>query len=269
MANKQTPSAPFNPAALPPDAAFFDRIRAGDVGAVKNVLHTRKGAAGWQQTSNGQSGLHVAAMTGHRKIAAELVKAGAAVEARDHLGRTPLAQAARSGQHNLVDFLLLQKADIHAQDKSGQARGYRRPCNRRRGAGRIRVAAARNGTRYRAAQTPQSPQARAALIGGAKPVLRGFGCVKRFLSRRGYSESISALKRRFGIFVPEISVGNLWISPEGLEIWDESYHIFINKKPFYPFCVYAGAAGTTYVFRPEIFFDGICATFVRNGHGSR
>lgn len=119
MANKQTPSAPFNPAALPPDAAFFDRIRAGDVGAVKNVLHTRKGAAGWQQTSNGQSGLHVAAMTGHRKIAAELVKAGAAVEARDHLGRTPLAQAARSGQHNLVDFLLLQKADNHAQDKKG------------------------------------------------------------------------------------------------------------------------------------------------------
>ena len=118
---------PFNPAArpqgggttLPPDAAFFDRIRQGDVGAVKNVLATRKGAANWQQTSSGQRGLHLAAMTNQRKIAAELVKAGAEVEARDHLGRTPLLQAARSGQPNMIDFLLRNRADIKAQDKEG------------------------------------------------------------------------------------------------------------------------------------------------------
>jgi len=105
--------------ALPPDAAFFDRIRQGDVGAVKNVLATRKAAANWQQTSSGQRGLHIAAMTNQRKIAAELVKAGAEIEARDHLGRTPLLQAARSGQPNMIDFLLLNRADIHAQDREG------------------------------------------------------------------------------------------------------------------------------------------------------
>lgn len=124
MANRRKSSPPFNrtaspTSALPPDAAFFGCIRTGDVGAVKNVLATRKGAADWQQTSNGQRGLHVVAMTGQRKIAAELVKAGADIEARDHLGRTPLAQAARSGQQNIIDFLLLQKADIHAADKKG------------------------------------------------------------------------------------------------------------------------------------------------------
>ncbi|MDP2204796.1 MAG: ankyrin repeat domain-containing protein [Alphaproteobacteria bacterium] len=108
-----------NSAALPPDAAFFDRIRQGDVGAVKNVLATRKAAANWQQTSSGQRGLHLAAMTNQRKIAAELVKAGAEIEARDHLGRTPLLQAARSGQPNMIEFLLLNRADIKAQDKEG------------------------------------------------------------------------------------------------------------------------------------------------------
>lgn len=102
-----------------PEVAFFDRVRAGDIGAVRNVLAQRKGAAHWQQTSNGQCPLHVAAMTGHRLIAAEIVKAGAEIEARDHLGRTPLLQAARSGQHHVIDFLLLQKADIHAVDKDG------------------------------------------------------------------------------------------------------------------------------------------------------
>ncbi|MFN7114011.1 MAG: ankyrin repeat domain-containing protein [Alphaproteobacteria bacterium] len=107
-----------NPAALPPDAAFFDRIRQGDVGAVKNALRN-KAAANWQQTSSGQRGLHVAAMTNQRKIAAELVKAGAEIEARDHLGRTPLLQAARSGQPNMIEFLLLNRADIKAQDKEG------------------------------------------------------------------------------------------------------------------------------------------------------
>lgn len=108
----------FNVASLPPDAAFFDRIRQGDIGAVKNALRN-KAAANWQQTSSGQRGLHVAAMANQRKIAAELVKAGAELEARDHLGRTPLLQAARSGQPNMIDFLLMNKADITAQDKEG------------------------------------------------------------------------------------------------------------------------------------------------------
>ncbi len=115
MANQN----PFNAASGVPDTAFFDRVRAGDVAAVKTVLGTRRDAVHWQQTSSGQRALHTVAMTGHRKMGAELIKAGAEIEARDHNGRTPLAQAARSGQQNIIDLLLLERADIHARDKKG------------------------------------------------------------------------------------------------------------------------------------------------------
>ena len=114
-----TKKNPFNAVSGMPDTAFFDHVRAGDVAAVKNLLATRPAAVHWQQTSSGQRALHTVAMTGHCQMGAELIKAGAEVEARDHHGRTPLAQAARSGQQNIVDLLLQEKADIHAQDKKG------------------------------------------------------------------------------------------------------------------------------------------------------
>lgn len=116
MAQKPT----FNSASLPPEASFFDRIQSGDVGAVKNMLRNRgQAAVGWQKTQTGQSGLHIAAQHNQRRIAAELVKAGAHIEARDHLRRTPLLQAARSGHQNMVAFLLQEKADMTATDKNG------------------------------------------------------------------------------------------------------------------------------------------------------
>lgn len=109
----------FNAVSGMPDTAFFDRVRAGDVAAVKNLLAARPAAVHWQQTSSGQRALHTVAMTGHCQMAATLIKAGGEIEARDHHGRTALAQAARSGQQNIVDLLLQEKADIHARDKKG------------------------------------------------------------------------------------------------------------------------------------------------------
>lgn len=115
MANRPS----FNTSAGFPDSAFFDRIRSGDLSTVRQILADRPAATHWQQVQNGQSCLHVAAMANQVRIAAELVKAGADIEARDHLGRTPLLQAARSGQAAIIDFLVKRHADMNAADKKG------------------------------------------------------------------------------------------------------------------------------------------------------
>jgi ankyrin repeat protein len=59
-------------------------------------------------------GLHAAAFTGGAAAAGDLLKAGAAVDARDSQGRTPLHVATFQRQHDLIRLLAAAGADLGA-----------------------------------------------------------------------------------------------------------------------------------------------------------
>jgi|GEM_PF-3134159 len=66
---------------------------------------------------DGKSPLHWAAGLEHREIVAELLKAGADINAIDGNGKTALQGAVQSGDFQMVEFLLEQEGiDVHAQD---------------------------------------------------------------------------------------------------------------------------------------------------------
>ncbi|PYI20075.1 ankyrin [Aspergillus violaceofuscus CBS 115571] len=60
-------------------------------------------------------------LMGHLPVVRCLVEAGANLETRDNDGQTPLAHAARTGQHEVVEFLLSRGADPNAGSYSGTA----------------------------------------------------------------------------------------------------------------------------------------------------
>lgn len=68
--------------------------------------------------------LFQAADRGCELLARALLAAGAAVEARDRLGRMPLSYAARSGHLALVDLLLENGAPINARNLAGSTALY-------------------------------------------------------------------------------------------------------------------------------------------------
>lgn len=59
--------------------------------------------------------LHMAAGRGYQRLCLELLRRGAAVDARDNQGETPLFQAARYGHAAVCEILLDHGADIHAR----------------------------------------------------------------------------------------------------------------------------------------------------------
>jgi len=71
--------------------------------------------SGWK----GSSLLHVAALYGHTNLVAELLSAGAKVDATNNLGQTPLFLAAKQGQFLTVGWLLENGAKANARDTSG------------------------------------------------------------------------------------------------------------------------------------------------------
>ena len=66
---------------------------------------------------NQRTPLHRAARFGHSQIAAELVSAGANVDARAEDQRTPLHMAAESGHSQIVTELVSARADVNTRDK--------------------------------------------------------------------------------------------------------------------------------------------------------
>jgi ankyrin repeat protein len=64
--------------------------------------------------------VHWAAVMGHRDVVDYLVSNGAAIDARDNAGRSPLFAAASSGQLDVVDYLLQNGADVNAADARGR-----------------------------------------------------------------------------------------------------------------------------------------------------
>ena len=69
----------------------------------------------------GQSGLHLAAMWGHAKIAELLLEAGAEVSIANEHGVTPLHYAAQKGKYAVARLLLAAGADKAAKSKNGLA----------------------------------------------------------------------------------------------------------------------------------------------------
>ena len=69
----------------------------------------------------GNCALHYAAGDGFLAGIAELVRAGAALDVPNKLGRTPLAVAVAAGQRTAVWMLLAAGADVNAADKQGRS----------------------------------------------------------------------------------------------------------------------------------------------------
>jgi len=68
----------------------------------------------------GRTPLHTVAFYGHLKLTELLIASGADVNAKDHVGMTPLHAAVLSGGRQEVQLLLDKKADIKAKSDAGQ-----------------------------------------------------------------------------------------------------------------------------------------------------
>ena len=133
-ATQPTASAPagvFTPKEL------LDAAARGDLEKVKKLM--MGGGFVLLADLDGTTPLHWAAYGGHLEVAKFLVEEvkmppddpnhllvtpvvsrGAAIDARDHSGRTPLFVAASNGQEDVVDYLLQNGADVNAADASGR-----------------------------------------------------------------------------------------------------------------------------------------------------
>ena len=63
--------------------------------------------------------LHLAAISGHKKVAELLLANKAEVNAKDKTGQTPLHRAAANGHKDVVELLLANKAEVNAKDNDG------------------------------------------------------------------------------------------------------------------------------------------------------
>ena len=95
----------------------------GDINAVMEFLasgldsnkKTEIEIAGFEKQQIGNTPLHYAAQSGHKKIAELLIAKGADVNARSWIDGTPLHFAARGGQKELAEFLISKGADVNAK----------------------------------------------------------------------------------------------------------------------------------------------------------
>jgi truncated hemoglobin YjbI len=91
-------------------------------GAGEQVVRTLAAAGATVNAAGGvtrATALHMAARRGNVAIAAALLDCGAAIEARDRRGDTPLRRAVNCEQTAAAAFLLAQGADRHAQGSQG------------------------------------------------------------------------------------------------------------------------------------------------------
>ena len=69
-----------------------------------------------EETYNGYMPLHAAAFKGSVEIASQLVQAGAEINVRNSWEETPLIEAARAGQLQMMHYLVTHGADRDAKD---------------------------------------------------------------------------------------------------------------------------------------------------------
>jgi ankyrin repeat protein len=97
-----------------PDATLLHRaVRAGATEALGTLLSRGTDVNTCAEDGTGKTALHVAAERGELAVARLLLERGAAAEARDAAGLTPLMWAARTG-HDACVVLLLERGNAYA-----------------------------------------------------------------------------------------------------------------------------------------------------------
>jgi len=96
---------------------IHDAVEKGDLADMKR--HLARGAAVNARNKDGNTPLHWATFSGQTEAAELLIKYGAEVNVRDKNGRTPLHWAARSGDTEIAEMLLNHGAGVNARDEYG------------------------------------------------------------------------------------------------------------------------------------------------------
>ena len=105
-------------AAAAEDAPLIDAVRAGDEVAVRTRLD--RGVSPRTAEIDGTTALHWAAHHDHPVIAGLLLEAGAAVDATNRYGVTPLALASLNGSTEMITRLLEAGADPNLPNPEGE-----------------------------------------------------------------------------------------------------------------------------------------------------
>ncbi len=102
--------------------AFCDEIHDaaghGELAKVQTLLKNKPDLV-FSKNDNGQTPLHYAAQEGHKDVVEVLLIDKADVNAKDKVGCTPLHVAAYRGHKDVVEVLLAYKADVNAKDNNG------------------------------------------------------------------------------------------------------------------------------------------------------
>ncbi|RDW63420.1 hypothetical protein BP6252_10965 [Coleophoma cylindrospora] len=101
------------------DVALLEAAERGDPKTVRMLL--RKGAAADARNHLGRSPVHLSALAGSRAVVELLLDVGADRDTKDSSGLTPLALAALNGHEAVVQQLLTAGADPNSRDKSSRS----------------------------------------------------------------------------------------------------------------------------------------------------
>lgn len=100
---------------------FFTACARGELPVIRSLLSAgqdvNEGAV--MPNTSGVTGLMLASLYGHAGVAAELIRAGANVDAKTDKGAFALGLAAEDGHAEVVKLLLEAGADPHAQNEDG------------------------------------------------------------------------------------------------------------------------------------------------------
>ena len=98
---------------------IHDAAKCGDLGKVQTLLKENHDLV-FSKDNDGATPLHLAALLGHKDVAALLLANKAEANAKDNRGWTPLHWAAAQGHKGVAELLLDSKAEVNAKDNVGR-----------------------------------------------------------------------------------------------------------------------------------------------------
>jgi len=140
IAQKESPQPPATPnpqstpilpiPVTPPQPTLLQSVSEGDLEKVKALLKDYPELV-FSQDSDGQTPLHLAAWNDQRELVELLLVGKAEVNAKDKFGQTPLHLATDMGHKDVAKLLLASQAEVNAKDNDGRtplhmpaAKGY-------------------------------------------------------------------------------------------------------------------------------------------------